>query len=102
MRFDADDRPCPRGLCYGIGLEVIVPEHRVVSLFRNGRNQAIRIPREFELDAEEATIRREGERLIVEPVPRPGLLAYLRTLEPLDVPFPDVDDDLQPLDEPVV
>lgn len=75
---------------------------RIVRLFRNGRNQAIRILRELELDADEATIRREGQRLIVEPVPRPGLLAYLRSLEPLDEPFPDVDDDLVALDEPRV
>lgn len=75
-------------------------DERVVSLFRNGRNQAVRIPREFELDADEAVIRRDGDRLVLEPVPRPGLLAYLATLAPLDVPFPDVDDELGPLDEP--
>lgn len=30
---------------------------RHVRLFRNGRNQAVRIPREFELPGEEAIIR---------------------------------------------
>ena len=30
---------------------------RHVSLFRNGRNQAVRIPREFELEGTEAIIR---------------------------------------------
>jgi len=48
---------------------------RHVRLFRNGRNQALRIPREFELAGDEAIIRREGDRLIVEPVPAAGLLA---------------------------
>jgi antitoxin VapB len=39
-------------------------EDRHVRLFRNGRNQAIRIPRDLELPGEEAIIRREGARLI--------------------------------------
>ncbi|RKZ93822.1 MAG: AbrB/MazE/SpoVT family DNA-binding domain-containing protein, partial [Gammaproteobacteria bacterium] len=39
-----------------------------VSLFKNGRNQAIRIPREFELEGSEAIIRKEGSRLIIEPI----------------------------------
>ena len=34
---------------------------RHVRLFRNGRNQALRIPREFEFDADEATVRKELE-----------------------------------------
>lgn len=73
---------------------------RHVRLFRNGRNQALRIPREFELEGDEAIIRKEGDRLIVEPLRKGRLLALLATLEPLNEPFPDVDDDLPPLDEP--
>lgn len=72
---------------------------RHVRLFRNGRNQALRIPREFELEGEEAIIRKEGDRLIVEPVRKGRLLALLATLEPLEEPFPDVDEDLPPLDD---
>jgi antitoxin VapB len=60
---------------------------RPVKLFRNGRNQAVRIPREFELPGQDAVMRRDGDRLIIEPAaPRRGLmetLAYLATLEPL-------------------
>ena len=41
---------------------------RKVSLFRNGRSQAIRIPKEFELPGTEATIVKDGNRLIIEPV----------------------------------
>ena len=41
---------------------------RPVRLFRNGRNQALRIPRDFELEGSEAILRKEGGRLIVEPV----------------------------------
>ncbi len=40
---------------------------RHVRLFRNGRNQAVRIPRDFEIDGNEAIIRKEGNRLIFEP-----------------------------------
>ncbi|HLF12164.1 MAG TPA: AbrB/MazE/SpoVT family DNA-binding domain-containing protein [Gammaproteobacteria bacterium] len=75
-----------------------LPE-RYVRLFRNGRNQALRIPREFELDAEEAIVRKDGERLIVEPVRKRSLLALLGSLEPLDDTFPDADETLSPSSE---
>lgn len=71
---------------------------RHVRLFRNGRNQALRIPREFELPGEEAILRKEGNRLIIEPAPKKSLLALLATLEPLDEEFPKIED---PLPEPV-
>ena len=76
-----------------------MPSKRKVRLFRNGRNQALRIPREFELEGNEATIHKDGERLIVEPVSPGGLLALLATLEPIDDTFPDVDETLPPLDD---
>lgn len=63
---------------------------RRVKLFRNGRNQAVRIPREFEMSGEEAILRKEGERLILEPAPPRSLLAVLAALEPLDEEFPPI------------
>lgn len=72
---------------------------RHVRLFRNGRNQALRIPREFELDGDEAIVRKEGDRLIVEAVRKGGLIALLATLQPLDEIFPDVDAGVLPLDD---
>ena len=73
---------------------------RQVLLFRNGRNQALRIPRELELDADEAIVRQDGERLIVEPVKRrPDIAILLAGWEPLDEPLPDVDQGLLPLDD---
>jgi antitoxin VapB len=67
-------------------------ESRTVSLFRNGRNQAIRIPVEFEMPGDEVTIRKDGERLIIEPkIGRTALLDYLARMEPVP-DFPDVDD----------
>lgn len=65
---------------------------RHVKLFKNGRNQAVRIPREFELSGDDAIMRKEGERLIIEPVPLKSLLALLATLEPLDEDFPPIPD----------
>ncbi len=67
---------------------------RHVRLFRNGRNQALRIPREFELEGEEALIHKEGDRLIVQPIRKGKLLVLLASLDPLTEPFPDIDDDL--------
>jgi antitoxin VapB len=72
---------------------------RHVKLFRNGRNQALRIPREFEFEGDEAVVRKEGDRLIVEPVRQGGLLSVLARLEPLDEEFPDVDETLPPLND---
>jgi len=72
-----------------------------VKLFNNGGNRAIRIPKDFEFDGDEATIRKDGDRLIVEPVREGSLLEVLASLKPLNEPFPDIDDDdLPPLDEP--
>ncbi len=71
-------------------MEVTVTTERHVKLFKNGRNQAVRIPREFELPGEDAIMRKEGERLIIEPAPPKSLLAVLATLAPLDEEFPPI------------
>ena len=67
----------------------MIPE-RHVKLFKNGRNQAVRIPREFELPGNEAVMRKDGDRLIIEPARPKSLLAVLATLRPLDEDFPPV------------
>ena len=72
---------------------------RHVRLFRNGRNQAIRIPREFELAGSEALLRKDGERLVIEPIKRKSLLALLATWKPLRDKFPDVDRLLPPVED---
>ena len=71
---------------------------RIVRLFRNGRNQAIRIPRDLELPGSEALLRKEGERLIVEPMPRPSLLGLLATWAPLEEGLPEIDE-LKPIED---
>ena len=63
---------------------------RHVRLFRNGRNQALRIPRDLELPGRDAILRKEGPRLVVEPVARPSLLGVPATLKPLAEDFPRI------------
>jgi antitoxin VapB len=65
---------------------------RRVKLFRLGKSQAVRIPREFELPGDEAIMRKEGERLIIEPASRRSMLAILATLPDLDEEFPPIED----------
>jgi antitoxin VapB len=65
---------------------------RHVKLFTNGRNQAVRIPREFELPGEDAIMRKEGDRLIIEPAQPRSLLALLATLEPIEEDFAEITD----------
>ena len=67
-------------------------EQRRVRLFRNGRNQAVRIPVEFELPGNEAIMHRQGDQLVLEPVRRRGLVALLKTMKPLDEDFPEIAD----------
>lgn len=72
---------------------------RHVKLFKNGRNQAVRIPREFELPGDEAIMRKEGDRIVIEPARRKmSLLALLATMEPIEESFGDIAD---PAPEPV-
>ena len=67
-------------------------KQRHVKLFRNGRNQAVRIPVEFELPGDEAIMHRDGDRLVIEPVRKRGLVALLKTMKPLEEDFPEIDD----------
>jgi antitoxin VapB len=66
---------------------------RRVKLFRSGHDQAVRIPREFELPGDEAIMRKEGERLIIEPKrERKSVLELLRSMEPVEEEFPEIAD----------
>lgn len=71
---------------------------RHVKLFKNGRSQAVRIPREFELPGEDAIMRQENGKLVIEPAPPRSLLALLATLGRIEEDFPEIDD---PAPEPV-
>ena len=70
------------------GLEAIAlattTQSRSVRIFRNGRSQAIRIPREFALPGNEATISRDRKgRLIVEAAKKPTVTELLDSWDPL-------------------
>ena len=66
---------------------------RHVKLFKNGRSQAVRIPRDFELPGEDAVMRKENGRLIIEPAAPRSLLSLLATLSPIDEDFPTIEDE---------
>ena len=69
-----------------------MPARRRIKLFRDGRNQAVRIPVEFELPGDEAIMYRDGDHLVIEPVRKRGLVALLKTMKPLGEDFPEIDD----------
>lgn len=84
---------------------------RTVRLFKNGANQAVRIPKEFELPGKDAVMRREGNKLIIELTEKPArgtgaalLLALeeIRKMGPCEDEFPAVDGGMLPLDDIVL
>jgi antitoxin VapB len=66
---------------------------RRVRFVRNRYNQMLRIPREFELPGEEAILRKEGNRLIVEPASSGSLAELMLSwTESIDEEFPEIAD----------
>ena len=68
------------------------PATREARLFRNNRSQAVRIPADWELPGDRVAIRRDGERLILEPLRPRGLLGLLSSWEALDEALPEPND----------
>ena len=88
------------GICQSMSGVHYAEIERHARLFRNGSNQALRIPREFEFSGDEVIIHKDGDRLILEPVvKKQDLLALLATLEPIKEAFPDIDSGMCPLDD---
>lgn len=89
-----------------MGVVVLKPIERKVRVFNNGRSRAVRIPKEFDFEGDEVTIRKEtdGSLTIVpdhrERSPR-EIIEWLRAQPPLsDEDFPEIDDsDMLPLDD---
>ncbi len=73
------------------------PRH--VSLLTSGQDQILTIPQDFALSVTEVLLRKEGDRLIIEPIPRISLLDLLKSLPDIPDEFPDPDEKLLPLDK---
>jgi antitoxin VapB len=57
-------------------------------LFRNGRSQAVRLPKEFRFKGREVSVRREGDAVILEPIKRQAWpRGYWERLRELDLDF---------------
>lgn len=72
---------------------------RRIKLYREGREQTIRLPDEFALPGDEAILRWEAGRVTLEAVAQPSLLSTLSRLSPLDDAWPEIEDRLpEPVD----
>jgi len=79
---------------------------RTVSLFKNGKSQALRIPKEFELDAKEAKITRsKNGTLTITPIEKEKTFAEFlaewakEEVDPKDLEWPEIEDlPLKPID----
>ncbi|SCX24400.1 Antitoxin VapB1 [Agrobacterium sp. DSM 25558] len=68
---------------------------KIAQVFNNGRSRAIRIPKEFEFEADQVEVRMtENGDLLVHPVKKKSLLALLASLEPLsdEDRMPEIED----------
>ncbi len=65
---------------------------RKISLFRNGRSQALRIPKEFEFPGKDVLVRKVGKRLIIEENEPSDLIEWLKTLKPIDEKIGTIED----------
>ena len=73
---------------------------RHVKIFLKDGHRAVEIPEEFDFPGDEITMRKEGDRIILEPKERKtDLLEWLATIEPWDEEFPDVDEGLLPVED---
>ena len=69
------------------------PVTRTARLFRNGKNQALRLPKEFELKASEVIIQKQGTSLILTPKPQTWQ-DYFASAQRLAEDFPEDISDL--------
>jgi antitoxin VapB len=60
------------------------------TLLTNGQDQILTIPHEFALSSTEVSLRKEGQRLIIEPIQPRSLLPLLMTLQDIPDQFPDI------------
>ena len=70
---------------------------RHVRIFKNGRNRAVRIPVEFDFPGDEVIMRKEGDKITIEPVKAKdeSVIEWLRRQPPLSDEERDFDFDIQ-------
>jgi antitoxin VapB len=73
------------------------PAGQRVRVFKNGRSRAVRIPKEYDFDADEVIFRKEsGGRLSLEPLPRARspkeLVEWLKSQRPLEENLGEIED----------
>src|SRR3954466_6456827 len=49
------------------GIDQIAQPMQTAKLFKNGRSQAVRLPKEFRFEGEEVYVRREGKSIVLSP-----------------------------------
>jgi antitoxin VapB len=71
---------------------MMIGMERSVKLLRDEESQFIEIPSEFAFPGDDAIMRKEGDKLIIEPAPKHSLLALSETLEQIEEEFPEIED----------
>ena len=56
-------------------------------LFKHGRSQAVRLPKEFRLPGDEVRVTKVGDRVILEPLPVSDLMPWALIDQIGDTPF---------------
>jgi antitoxin VapB len=65
-----------------------MPKTDVAKLFKNGRSQAVRLPREFRFEGDRVRIRRVAEGVLLEPLIQDPTELFRRLDELNSEPFP--------------
>lgn len=84
------------GICLGLCLLRGMEMERVAKLFKNGRNQAVRLPVEFEFDTDRVYIRRDREGNVIlskYPAKPDSWAPLLQMIEKTQVPHDFLADD---------
>lgn len=60
---------------------------KTAKLFKNGRSQAVRIPKEFRFEGSEVYIERDGDRIVLSPKKKLSWREFFEDLPPLSDDF---------------
>jgi antitoxin VapB len=74
------------------------PMSAIAKVFMSGRSQAVRLPKEFRLDAKEVRVRRVGKTLVLEPIEH-DVDKWFAELDALGGDFPEREQPPMPADD---